>query len=95
MTIKITCIKKENGNHENPCEAISTFGWINEGTQKSGSSSRIQVYEFVEKGGYAYVEDNDSRVKLITGISSKGNRYVKTKQNDTEDDNLLKLPECN
>jgi hypothetical protein len=95
MTVKIICIKKENGNHENPCEAISSLGWIEEVTQKRRNSSRIQMYEFVKKGGYAYVEDDASRVKLITGISNKGNKYVKTKPNDTEDDNLLKLPECN
>jgi hypothetical protein len=95
MSVKIICIKKVNGNHENPCEAISTFGWINERTQKRGSSSRIRMYEFIKDGGYAYVEDGNNKVRLITGISSKGNRYVKTKPNDTEDDNLLKLPECN
>jgi hypothetical protein len=95
MAIKIKCIKKENGNHENPCEAISSLGWIDDLTQKSGSSCRIQMYEFVKEGGYAYVEKNNSRVKLITAISSKGNKYVKTNPNDTEDDNLLKLSKCN
>jgi hypothetical protein len=29
MTIKITCITKSGGNHENPYEAISRLGWVN------------------------------------------------------------------
>lgn len=30
MAIRITCINKDNGDHENPNLAITHLGWINE-----------------------------------------------------------------
>lgn len=96
MSIRITCIKKDAGNHENPHVAISKLGWINETTKESGRSSRIQIYDFIESGGDAYVKDFLGNIAyLITEISAKGTKYVKTKPDSTTTDNLLKLPECN
>lgn len=95
MAIRITCIKKSNGDHENPCEAITSLGWINEKTGNSSSSTRQEMYNWIKNdGGYAYVQIGELKVKLITAESSKGTPYVKTSPNETEDDNLLKLPEC-
>lgn len=36
MAVRITCIHKSGGYHENPHEAISDFGWINEATNATG-----------------------------------------------------------
>ncbi|HED05340.1 MAG TPA: DUF3892 domain-containing protein [Ignavibacteria bacterium] len=97
MAVKITCISKDSGNHENPYTAISNLGWVNESTGKKGNSTRLEMYDFVEnKGGDAYVKDpyDGSKVYLVGAVSSKGTKYVKTVPNDTEADNLLKLPEC-
>lgn len=41
MSVKITCIKKDNGNHENPNLAITDLGWIEDGTGKTGKSRRL------------------------------------------------------
>lgn len=35
MAIRIICIKKANGDHENSYVAISHLGWIEDGTNKS------------------------------------------------------------
>ncbi len=97
MTVQIICISKDSGYHENPYTAISNLGWINESTGEKGNSTRLDMYTFVEnKDGDAYVKDpNDgSKVYLIGAISSRGTKYVKTVPNDTEADNLLKLPRC-
>jgi hypothetical protein len=95
MALKITCISKSNGQHENQHVAITNLSWINELNNENGNSSRIQMYEWVLKGGIAYVYDkNGNRAKLVTAISIKGNKYVKTENDSLVSDNLLKLPEC-
>jgi len=39
MAIRITCINKDNGIHENPNVAITHLGWKNEQTGKTGRST--------------------------------------------------------
>ena len=96
MAVKITCIKKASGDHENPYVAISSLGWVNEESGTSGSTSRIDMYAFIEdKGGIAYVKDAyGNKANLTTAISPKGTKYVKTIADYTKTDNLLQLPEC-
>ena len=95
MSVKITCIKKDNGFHANPHIAISELGWINETTGKSGLSTRIQIYEFIKSGGESYViGPNGTRVSLITDENEKGTKFVKTIVDNTTSDNLSALSEC-
>lgn len=95
MAVRITCINKDSGNHENPYVAISTLGWINEQTGAANKSSREDMYKFVKDGGRAYVKDAyGSTSDLVAEISPRGTRYVKTKPDSTTTDNLLKLMEC-
>ena len=95
MSIKITCIKKSGGNHENPYAAIELLGWINEQTNATGQSTREVIYDWIKEGGTAYVLDKfGNKAYLITAISSHGTKYVKTEPDNTTTDNLLKLPEC-
>lgn len=96
MAVRITCINKDNGYHENPHEAIEWLGWINEQTNKSGRSSRLDMYDFVEKqGGQAFVRDGFGNVAYVHGaISASGNPYVRTVSDGKWTNNLLSLPEC-
>jgi hypothetical protein len=96
MSIKITCIKKNSGNHENPYEAIESLTWINEADGKTGTNTRDTMYDWVvNKKGVAYVTDAfGNTANLIGAISPRGTRYVKTVADETTSDNLLKLPEC-
>jgi hypothetical protein len=56
MSIRITCIKKAGGYHEDPHEAISTLGWVEDGSGNRGSMSREEMYVWIkDKGGEAYV----------------------------------------
>ena len=96
MSVKITCIKKDNGNHENPYVAIKSMNWLNEADQKTGTSTREDMYSFVKDGGEAYVKDADgNKAKLVAKITDKSTKYVKTVADDVKSDNLLKLKECN
>ncbi len=95
MAVRITCINKANGFHEDPYVAIQTLGWVNEQTGAMGKSSREAMYDFVvNQRGSAYVTAGAVRAELIGLISPHGTRYVKTRTDSTDRDNLLKLPEC-
>jgi hypothetical protein len=95
MTVRISCINKANGLHENPYVAISHLNWVQDETGKTGRSTREEMYTFVEdQKGTAYVQSGSSRAVLMGAVSARGTNYVKTVANDTSRDNLLKLPEC-
>jgi len=96
MAIQITCINKDNGNHENPYVAISHLGWKDQ-SGKVGRNTRLEIYDFIKsEGGQAYVLDprDYSKAYLEALVSPAGTKYVRTKPNDTGRDNLLSLPEC-
>jgi len=96
MSIKITCIKKDNGNHENPYVAISSLNWINEESTEKGTITRTDLYDWIhDKGGIAYVKDSKgNKANLEAKLSPKNNKYVRTIPDGTTSDNLLTLEEC-
>ncbi len=95
MSVRITCISKDSGNHENRHTAISTLGWVNEQDGQKGVSTRLEMYKFVTEGGMAYVRDGSGNVAYLMGaITARGTKYVKTVADETKADNLLSLDEC-
>jgi hypothetical protein len=95
MSVRITCINKDNGDHYDQHLAITHLGWLEDGTEKRGKATRLQIVEFIENGNYAYVEDNYGNIaKLIVKVSYAGNKYVKTVSDGKETNNLLALSEC-
>ena len=96
MAVRITCINKDNGNHQNPHEAITHLGWVNEATGESGKSTRLEMYDFLQnKGGQAYTKDNFGNVAyLYPRVSPNNNPFVQTVADRTYTDNLLSLMEC-
>jgi len=96
MSVQITCINKDGGNHENPYVAISHLGWTNPDTNERDKSTRLAMYNYIENGNRAYVVDQQdgSFAYLETRIAANGTKYVRTIPNDTGRDNLLSLPEC-
>lgn len=95
MSVRITCIKKNGGYHENPYTAIESMKWINDSNNETGTTSRLGMYKWVKDGGIAYVQDaQDNKAELIHTETALGTKYVKTKADDVKSDNLLSLPEC-
>lgn len=96
MAVRITCISKANGDHENPHVAISSLGWINEENNNRGTSTRLEMYDWIkEKSGVAYVRDNaGNQVRVGTAETPRGTKYVRTYRDKVWTDNLLALPEC-
>ena len=95
--VRINCINKDTGNHENPHVAISHLGWTNMGTGEGGRSTRLEMYNYIKEGGQAYVEDpKDGSKAYLEALTTPifGTKYVRTRPNDTGRDNLLSLMEC-
>jgi hypothetical protein len=95
MAVRINCINKAGGYHENPHVAISHLGWVNETDGSAGSSTRDAMYDFVLGGGQAYVRDRvGNTAYLMARVSARGTHFVQTYADGTPTDNLLHLPEC-
>lgn len=95
MSVRITCINKAGGYHDDPHVAIEDLGWKNEETGETGKSTRLAVYDWLRKGGIAYVTDRlGNKAFLVPKVSRNGNPFVQTVADNTPTDNLLRLPEC-
>ena len=96
MSVRITCINKDGGNHANPHQGIAHYGWVNERTGAKGTSTRREMIEFLEaKGGTAYVKDSKGNVADVEiEKAAAGTESLRTRADQTWTDNLLALPEC-
>lgn len=95
MAIRIICITKDGGNHQNPYEGITHFGWVNEQTRATGRSTRATMVEFLDKqGGKAYVKDIYGNIVYIGTVETQGLPYLRTYSDGKWTDNLLSLSEC-
>ncbi len=95
MSVRITCISKDGGNHNNPHTAITDLGWVNEESGKTGTSTRLVMYDWIKEGGVAYVKDGfGNKAYLTTAETERGTKYVRTYSDRTWTDNLLALREC-
>jgi hypothetical protein len=95
MARRITCINKSDGYHENPHEAISTFGWTDDQTGASSKSDRESMWKWVTDGGKAYVKYAYGNVAWVGAkTNSRGTHYLQTEADGKSTDNLLKLLEC-
>lgn len=95
MTVRVTCINKDGGYHENPHVAISRFGWKNPQTGKTGITDRESMWKFVTDGGRAYVQDEVGNTAWLEAHTSPhGTHYLQTVADGKLTDNLLYLDEC-
>lgn len=93
--VQITCINKAGGNHENRYAAIQKLGWVDVNSGQRGISTRLEIYDFIQNGGVAFVEDAyGNRANVMTAVTALGTKYVKTVADETKADNLLSLVEC-
>lgn len=96
MAVRVICIKKEEGDYENPYLAIDHVEWINERINVKGVTDRSKIHDWIKDGeGEAYIIDKyGNKTFLIPAISSDGKKYVKTVDDETSTDCLLMLPTC-
>lgn len=99
MSIRLTCISKAAGNHENPHEGITNLGWINEHNNVTGYNTRAEVVAFVELNGdkSAYVKDDLTGRVAYVGVvvpPYPRQKFLRTHADGYYNDNLLSLDEC-
>jgi hypothetical protein len=96
MAVRIICIKKDQGDHENPYVAIDYLEWINERINVKGITDRSKIHDWIkDESGEAYIIDQfGNKTYLIPAVSASGNKYVKTVQDESAMDCLLQLPAC-
>ena len=97
MSVRITCVKKDGGNHySHPRRHHRLRVGSNKGTGAKGTSSRSQMIEYLDvEKGEAYVKDRQGNKAYIgTWKSAAGYKYLRTYADQTWTDNLLPLPEC-
>jgi len=97
MTRRIVCIKKDNGNHNNPHEAVNSYGWVDEGSSKETANvtNRQAFVDWVKQGNKAYVKDSSNNVAYCEiRTSSAGTEFLQTVADGKYTDNLLNLREC-
>lgn len=93
MTLRCIAIRMSQGGRYH--EHITNILWIPSDDQgaQAKSNTRAEIVAFVEKGGKAYVEDDDGDVAYLgVRVSSAGNKYVQTYADGIWTDNLLALP---
>lgn len=96
MSIRITCINKSGGYHQDPHHAISHLGWVEDGTGKTGKNTRLEIYQWLKTGGgVAYVQDGrGNKAYVYPSENANGTQFVQTYADNVWTDNLLALPEC-
>lgn len=94
MAVRIVCINKSGGDHENPHEAVSHYGWKNEITGDSNKATRLSMVAWIEEGNHAYVGTGSIKVYCEVRQSRNGTKFLQTKSDGEWSNNLLSLPEC-
>lgn len=91
MTVEVTCVTCGD-DHLNGCEAITKIGWENTTTGKTGNSTPIQMYEYVDDGNRAFVEYKGETADLVA-VDGDHKKHVRTEPG-TPDQNLINQPDC-
>ncbi|MCF7910617.1 DUF3892 domain-containing protein [Candidatus Pacearchaeota archaeon] len=91
-TYKVKCVDVKNDCSFRDCRCVKFIGipTTDGGTNKY---TPLEIYNRITKGDEFYVENNGKKTFLIKA-EREGTKYVKTEQNDTENDNLLKQKSC-
>lgn len=98
IEIKITGIRKDNGNHYNPFEAVEAYRWEQPGTSNGKLTERSVVVGWLDNGidgnkVKAYVHRVEPRADCFVNESSNKIRFLQTEPDATNENNLLELPE--
>lgn len=89
---RVTCINKSD--RQNPWERILRLGGTRDDNGQRWSCTQQECVAHIENGIQFYVLKNGHRADLIVATSQFGHKYVKTKTDYYEQDNLLALEEC-
>lgn len=94
MAVRIIAIRKTGGNSYDSHEAVSHYKWLNEQSNETGISTRVDMVAWVEQNNRAYVRDKSGTVDCYVNTSRVGTKFLQTYADGRWADNLLSLPEC-
>lgn len=98
IELKITGIKKDNGNHYNPYEVVEAYEWEQPGTSTHGIAPRNVMVGWLDYGYKgekvrAYVERVQPRAYCYVNQHENGPKFLQTATDAVKGNNLLELPE--
>jgi hypothetical protein len=76
-----------------PHKSIVNVGGMNS-DGKRWKQSQKQTVEEIESGAYKFFVSEGGRTADVIVAIHNGNKYIKTKADGLQPDNLLALPEC-
>jgi len=90
---RVRCINK--ADRSNPHERIRNIGGVNDDRSLWKLSQPATVRD-IESGKYSFYvgQPAGDRVALVVAVSAAGNKYLKTRADGDQPNNLLALPEC-
>ena len=89
MAEKVTCIVKGEAHKHSDCRCITkiqTDGWR--------SYTREEAHDKVKASPGSIEVDGGGRTAPLVAAERAGTKYVRTRSDDTTDDNLLTVKEC-
>jgi len=91
--LQVMCINKTD--RYNAHERIKAIGGTIGGTYR-WNHTQEQAIKWIEDGSFAYfvVNKEGNEIDVIVAVSQYGHKYIKTKADGEQPDNLLSLPEC-
>ncbi len=88
---EVQCINKND--RKSPYERIESIGGVSSGVRWKLSVDKAIIG--IERGELSfYVTKDGKTVDVVVRISALGRKYLKTKNDDLEPNNLLSLLEC-
>lgn len=97
IELEITRIKKDNGDHYDPYEAVEAYEWYQPSSSLRGVASREKMVSWLDNGYkgqkvVAYVEQVKPRAYCYVNQHGNGPRFLQTRADAVKGNNLLELP---
>ena len=89
---QIRCVNKQD--RQNPWERITHVGGTNSNGTRWKQTQEQTIREIESREWSFFVEVRGDSVNVVVAESRFGNKYLKTKPDGDEPNNLLSLPEC-
>ena len=91
MALVVQCVNKESNPRD--CRDIKSIGIP--GKYKDVVTKKPEeMYDLIENEGRDVVVEHNGIRTDVNGVKRGTTKYVRSKPNDTKDDNLLKPPIC-